>query len=111
MGADTTFLDKRTELEAIAVDIRENPGTSHDEFEIGPFDINRARGGLSGEVYFVDNSTIFFSFTSGWVYSPDHAPARPGRCRFLRYSPRRPLVPIRIGVQGLINGRRRWSGK
>jgi len=74
-GPSTTFLDKRTEFEAIAVDIRENPGTSHDEFEIGPFDINRARGGLSGEVYFVDNSTIFFSFTSGWVYSPDHAPA------------------------------------
>lgn len=73
-GPSTTFLDKRDEFEAIAVDLRENPGTSHDKFEIGPFDINRATSYTPGEVYFVDNSTIFFSFSSGWVYSPDHPP-------------------------------------
>jgi hypothetical protein len=82
-GPSTTFLDKRSEFEAIAVDIRENPGTSRDEFEIGPFDIKRARGGgPSGEVYFVDNSTVFFSFTSGWVYSPEHEPAGLGNVDF-----------------------------
>ncbi|OZF26006.1 DUF1109 domain-containing protein [Rhodococcus sp. 14-2483-1-2] len=82
-GPSTTFLDKRSEFEAIAVDIRNNPGTSRDEFEIGPFDIKRARGGgPSGEVYFVDNSTVFFSFTSGWVYSPEHEPAGLGNVDF-----------------------------
>lgn len=50
-GPSATFLDKCSEFEAIAVDIRQNPGTSRDEFEIGPFDIDRARRCVGGGLF------------------------------------------------------------
>ncbi|MET4046301.1 MULTISPECIES: DUF1109 domain-containing protein [unclassified Rhodococcus (in: high G+C Gram-positive bacteria)] len=70
----TSFLDERSEFEAIAVAIHNKPGAYREHFEIGPFDIRRASSSPTGEVYFAGNAGIF-STSTGWVYSPDTEPA------------------------------------
>ncbi|CCQ14622.1 putative uncharacterized protein [Rhodococcus sp. AW25M09] len=70
----TSLLDVRSEFDAIAVDLHDNPGVWRERFEIGPFDIRSAHSSPSGEVYFTDNASIF-NTTIGWVYSPDAEPS------------------------------------
>jgi hypothetical protein len=71
----TTFLDKRSEFDTVAQELRAIPGGSvRDEIEIGPFDIRYARATADGDVYFHDTHGSGFNTQTGWVYSPDGPP-------------------------------------
>lgn len=74
MLPSSTFLDSRSEFEAVALELRDNRERTRETFEIGPFDIRRARASADGEVQFTDNDSMF-NTTTGWVYSPDGPPA------------------------------------
>lgn len=50
------------------------PGTTRQDFEIGPFDLGFAQATPDGEVYFHDEGSMFLT-TVGWVYSPAGEPA------------------------------------
>ncbi|RZL66722.1 MAG: hypothetical protein EOP29_28795 [Rhodococcus sp. (in: high G+C Gram-positive bacteria)] len=45
-----------------------------DNVSIDAFDVSVSRGLNETEVYFVDADTVFFSYISGWIYSPDGPP-------------------------------------
>lgn len=69
-----TFLDKSGEFETIAIALLEQPGSTVEELEIGQFDISSAHVVRPGEVYFIDNDSMFIT-SSGWAYSPAGAPS------------------------------------
>ncbi|MCX5046706.1 hypothetical protein OG921_26375 [Aldersonia sp. NBC_00410] len=74
------FDDARPEFEKAAQQLlnKPEPATVND-FEIGRFEIGTAYSTQQGDVFFSDKRTSVFSTQSGWVYSPDGAPARPTR--------------------------------
>ncbi|MET4046909.1 MULTISPECIES: DUF1109 domain-containing protein [unclassified Rhodococcus (in: high G+C Gram-positive bacteria)] len=68
-----SILGDRAEFETVASDLLRTPGTTREDFEIGPFDIGFAQATPEGEVYFHDEGSMFLT-TVGWVYSPDGEP-------------------------------------
>ncbi|MDV8007771.1 DUF1109 domain-containing protein [Rhodococcus sp. IEGM 1318] len=69
-----TFLDKSGEFETIAIALLEQPGSTLEELEIGQFDISSAHVVRPGEVYFIDNDSMFIT-SSGRAYAPSGPPS------------------------------------
>ena len=79
-AARPDFEDSRPEFEETARQLLATPeSTPLSDLKIGRFEVGRAYNTQQGDVFFTDERTTAFTTESGWVYSPDGAPAPASR--------------------------------
>lgn len=80
LAARPDFEDSRPEFEETAHQLLATPESTHlSDLKIGRFEVGRAYNPQQGDVFFTDERSTAFTTESGWVYSPDGAPAPASR--------------------------------
>ncbi|KMJ50563.1 hypothetical protein ACG96_07225 [Rhodococcoides fascians] len=72
---EPSFERSKPKFDAFVATLPTTGPVSVDNVSIDAFDLTRVSRGLNeSAIYFVDADTVFFSYISGWIYSPDGPP-------------------------------------